>query len=225
MKENIEESNNNIIQLARSPKEFIKNIIIEDYSNKSKKIFEGDKFKNLEENIYKLIGDIPKNVKNIEQGVKDIEEEYMEKKEQNEINSEIKKIKDGLEKLAKYNQINDENKIQCTDQNFNRDIEYLKKIPEYKDFSDKKYDAIFDKETINYYKIEKVKNKDFKNISVKYEDNVEIEIQNNNENLYLKSKESIEEIKKKLSIKKKETSNINPQNNTNNIGNPGIMAI
>ena len=93
LSQDIKNPNNNIIKLISSPKEFIKNIIIEEYSNKSKNKFEGDKYKDLGENLDYLIKDIPNKIKEIEDNVKEIEEEYLEEKEQNEIEKKKKKLK------------------------------------------------------------------------------------------------------------------------------------
>jgi hypothetical protein len=48
LSEDINTSNNNILKLINSPKKFIQNIIHNDYSDKSKNLFQKDKFKDLE---------------------------------------------------------------------------------------------------------------------------------------------------------------------------------
>ena len=77
------------------------------------------------------------------------------------------------------------------------------KLKEYSEFSNKRYDDILDKEIINYYKIRISNSQKIKDISMKYEDNEEIKIEDNSQFLYFKSKESIKDIKNKLSLEKK----------------------
>ena len=116
LSEDIKTSNNNILKLIDSPKKFIKNIINNDYSNKSKNLFQKGKFKDLEKNLEEFTTKIPEYIEQIKENTNEIEDIYKEEKEKEEIGKVIKDIEKKIESYnIKYNNLKkrDKNKIQC----------------------------------------------------------------------------------------------------------------
>jgi chemotaxis regulatin CheY-phosphate phosphatase CheZ len=89
LSEEIKTSINNILKLIKSPKEFIKNTIYNDYSDKTKNIVIKNNFQDLENNLNKIIKEIPNYIKDIEENVIRVEKIYKEEEQQKAVDKEI----------------------------------------------------------------------------------------------------------------------------------------
>ena len=100
LKEDMENNTSDILQLIYSPKEFFKDKINKEYSEKTKNITINNNYGILEKNIADLIKEIPEKIKKIENNVKQIEDIYKEK----ETEEAILKKKTIIEaEIRKYN--------------------------------------------------------------------------------------------------------------------------
>ena len=196
LSEDIKKTNNNILKLIDSPKKYFKNIINNDYSNKSKNLFQKDKFKDLEKNLEEFSTKISKYIEQIKENVNKIEENYKEEKEKEEREKVIKDIETKLETYnKKYNDLikKDMNKIQCDIQIDPDCIDQFKKAKD----NIEKYNDLYEKdgdETITYWKIP-FNNEE--NLIIKYEKKIKI-VKGNN--LFFKIDKITDEFKGKLSL-------------------------
>ena len=92
LSEDIKTSNNNLLKLIYSPKEFVKNKIINDYSEKIRNLFSNNKYQDLENILDKVITAIPKYIGEIKENVKNVEEIIKEEKEKEEVYKKLKEI-------------------------------------------------------------------------------------------------------------------------------------
>ena len=197
LSEDIKTSNKDIFKLIKSPRDFIKDKIYNDYSDKTKSVMDKNKFQDLENNLKKMIDEIPEYIEKIKENVKMVEEIYEYEEEQDAVNSEIENIKlylleynnkfENLKKkhknIAFENQIHPEQIIDYE----NAD----KKIKKYKKL------AINENEKLIYWKIP-FKNED---ISIKYDTNIQI-YRGQNKYLYFRTEELDEQFKEKFTVLK-----------------------
>ena len=102
LEDDISKSNNNIFILIKSPREYIKNKINTDYSEKTKTIATQTYFENLEKEINNFINKIPNKLEELKNNVEIIEKAYMEEEEKNAIDKEIQNLN---QKIDNYNTI------------------------------------------------------------------------------------------------------------------------
>ena len=69
-------NSSDILHLIYSPKEFIKDKINKEYSEKTKNIIVNNNYSNLENNLEDFIKEIPEKIKEIENNVNQIEDVY-----------------------------------------------------------------------------------------------------------------------------------------------------
>ena len=187
LKSDITQTDNSILKLIESPKKHIKKLIFNDYQTKAKNMVI-DKYQDLENNLDKLINEIPNYLERIKDNVTKVEKIYNEDQEKVEIDNKIKEIED---KLKDYNNwcdkllLKEENEIQYENQIHPEYIDKLKKaeyeISEYKEL-------LKEKEKINYWI---VPFKYQKNIDIYYEDNNRYKLEKGNSmnsTLYFKNK-------------------------------------
>ena len=201
LSDDIKTSNNNILKLIDSPKKYIKNIIENEYSDKSKKIFQKDKFKDLEENLEQFINKIPNYIEQIKGNVVKIEELYKGEKEKEEVNKVIKDLETKLDNYnLKYEKVKkqDKNKVPFE---FNIHPNSINEFNIAKE-NIEKYNKLYEKdgnETIIYWKIPFKKDSSYKNLHIRYEKKTQIL---KGQFLYFIIDEISDEFKEKLSITK-----------------------
>ena len=195
-----------LLELVNSPKECIKKIIINKYEEKAKSIVINDQKKDLEDNLEKLIKEIPGYIEKIKVNVTNVENIYKEEQEKNEIDKIIEKLTENLEK---YNEICDnlflsDSQIKCI---YQINSKYIRELEE-KMNSILEYQEILIKEKnskINYYYKIPIKNKRYINI---FYDNYQII---KGDNLYFKK--DIKKIEKnKFSVRNNNNDNNNELN-------------
>ena len=213
LSEDIKTSNKNILQLIYSPKEFVKNKISNDYSEKSKNLFLNNKYKDLENTLDKLITAIPKYIEEIQENVKNVEEKLKEEKEKEEVNKKFEEIK---LKINKYNSKYDNIQNNINHENIASDIQihpdYIKEFEEAEKDIEKFKELLEEDENDNlvYWKIP------FKNdnIHIKIDKVIHIFRGKRNKYLYFKIGEISDEFKERLSVFKSIDRNNNVEKKT-----------
>ena len=203
LSDDIKNSNNFILKLIYSPKTHIKEMILNNYEAKAKNLVNNNKKKDLEDNLQKLIEEIPNYIETIKENVEEIENIYREEQDKKNIDNEIHEIE---KKLDEYNKSCDKleekvPEIEYEDQIHPKIINEIKiKLNELQ-----KYKEILKENTdnkINYFQIP-FKNPKNNNINIYYDNKSKILKGGNNENnLYFKN-EIKNENKNKFCVKKK----------------------
>ena len=194
LSEDIKSSKKDILKLIESPRNYIKDKIYNDYSNKTKSILDNNKFQELENNLKKMINKIPEYIEKIRENVKQVEEMYKYEEEEDAVNTEIENIKSYL---LEYNNKFEELK----NISFKKQISQ-KQIKEYENAESKikKYKKLVLNENINekliYWKIPTNNNNQF---NIKYDNN---NIQILDDYLYFKIEELDDDFKNKFTISK-----------------------